>query len=139
MPTSDVVVVGGGPAGAAAAIALVRHGRDVVVVDRATFPRDKICGDGLTAGALRLLEQLGLDPASVPSWTPVDDVVVRSPSGHEVVFPLPQGAGSYAVVGPVASVIPVDVYVTGCPPAPAEILRGILAALGRVPARRETA
>jgi Ni,Fe-hydrogenase III small subunit len=48
-------------------------------------------------------------------------------------------AGSYAVVGPVASVIPVDVYVTGCPPAPAEILRGILAALGRVPARRETA
>ena len=48
-------------------------------------------------------------------------------------------AGSYAVVGPVSAIIPVDVHVTGCPPAPAEILRGILAALGRVPARRESA
>ncbi len=98
MDTADVAVVGGGPAGAAAAIDLARHGRDVVLVDKATFPRDKICGDGLTAGALRLLEGLGLDPAAVPSWQPVDDVVVRSPSGHEATFPLPRGAGSYAVV-----------------------------------------
>jgi geranylgeranyl reductase family protein len=98
MDTTDVAVVGGGPAGAAAAIALARQGRDVVLVDKATFPRDKICGDGLTAGALRLLEDLGLDPAAIPSWQPVDDVVVRSPSGHEVTFPLPRGAGLYAVV-----------------------------------------
>src|SRR5687768_2539067 len=98
MDTTDVAVVGGGPAGAAAAIALARQGRDVVLVDKASFPRDKICGDGLTAGALRLLEDLGLDPAAVPSWQPVDDVVVRSPSGHEVTFPLPRGAGLYAVV-----------------------------------------
>ena len=46
-------------------------------------------------------------------------------------------AGSYAVAGPVASVIPVDVYVAGCPPDPADILRGILAAIGRLPARRD--
>ena len=91
-------MVGGGPAGAAAAIRLARAGRDVVVVDKATFPRDKICGDGLTAGALRLLEGLGLDPEAVPSWQPVDDVVVRSPSGHEVTFPLPRGDGHHAVV-----------------------------------------
>jgi geranylgeranyl reductase family protein len=90
--------VGGGPAGAAAAITLARAGRDVVLVDKAVFPRDKICGDGLTAGALRLLETLGLDPATVPSWQPVDDVVVSSPSHHEVTFPLPRGAGLYAVV-----------------------------------------
>ena len=52
MITADVVVVGGGPAGAAAAIELARDGRDVAVVDKATFPRDKTCGDGLrrTAG-----------------------------------------------------------------------------------------
>ena len=93
MQSADVVVVGGGPAGAAAAIELARRGRDVMVVDRASFPRDKICGDGLTAGALRRLEDLGLDPAAVPSWKPVEDVVVRSPSGHEVTFPLPRGAG----------------------------------------------
>lgn len=96
--TTDVAVVGGGPAGAAAAISLARQGRQVVLVDKARFPRDKICGDGLTAGALRHLEQLGLDPATVPSWQPVDDVVVRSSSGHEVTFPLPRGHGSYAVV-----------------------------------------
>lgn len=96
--TADVVVVGAGPAGTAAAIELARAGRDVVVLDKARFPRDKICGDGLTAGALRLLEHLGLDPAAVPSWLPVDDVVVASPSGREVVFPLPRGAGRFAVV-----------------------------------------
>ncbi|MGV3759909.1 MAG: NAD(P)/FAD-dependent oxidoreductase [Actinomycetota bacterium] len=96
--TADVAIVGAGPAGTAAAIELARAGRDVVVLDKARFPRDKIYGDGLTAGALRLLEHLGLDPAAVPSWLPVDDVVVRSPSGHEVVFPLPRGAGRYAVV-----------------------------------------
>ena len=98
MQSADVVVVGGGPAGAAAAIVLARQRRDVMVVDRATFPRDKICGDGLTAGALRLLEHLGLEPSAVPSWQPVDDVVVRSPSGHEATFPLPRGEGVYAVV-----------------------------------------
>lgn len=98
MPGADVAVVGGGPAGAAAAIELARAGRDVVLVDKATFPRDKICGDGLTAGALRLLESLGLDPAAVPSWMPVEDVVVSSPSHHEVTFPLPRGQGAYAVV-----------------------------------------
>ena len=43
--------------------------------------------------------------------------------------------GSYAVVGSVADVIPVDAFVIGCPPEPAEILHGILAALGRLPQR----
>jgi len=95
---ADVVVVGAGPAGAAAAITLAQAGRDVVVVDRARFPRDKTCGDGLTAGALRLLDGLGLDPSSVASWLGVDDVVVRSPSGYTARFPLPRDRGSFAVV-----------------------------------------
>jgi geranylgeranyl reductase family protein len=96
--TADVVVVGGGPAGAAAAISLARAGRDVVLVDKAAFPRDKCCGDGLTTGALRRYEALGLDPATVPSWQVVADVVVRSPSGRTVTFPLPRGSGTYAAV-----------------------------------------
>jgi Ni,Fe-hydrogenase III small subunit len=44
--------------------------------------------------------------------------------------------GSYAIIGSVADVIPVDAFVPGCPPEPAEILRGILAALGRLPQKK---
>ncbi|HEY8525669.1 MAG TPA: geranylgeranyl reductase family protein [Acidimicrobiales bacterium] len=95
---TDVAVVGGGPAGAAAAIGLARAGRTVTLIDKATFPRDKICGDGLTAGALRQLERLGLEPSAVASWTRVDDVVVRSPSGRQITLPLPRGQGTYAAV-----------------------------------------
>ncbi|MBV8959392.1 MAG: geranylgeranyl reductase family protein [Actinobacteria bacterium] len=98
MTTADVVVVGGGPAGSAAAITLARAGRDVVLVDKARFPRDKCCGDGLTAGALRRLEALGLRPDAVASWERVDDVMVRSPSGRTVDFPMPRGQGVFAAV-----------------------------------------
>ncbi|MGV9802330.1 FAD-dependent oxidoreductase, partial [Mycobacterium sp. NPDC003449] len=45
---ADVVVVGAGPAGSAAAAWAARAGRDVLVIDAAQFPRDKACGDGLT-------------------------------------------------------------------------------------------
>jgi geranylgeranyl reductase family protein len=96
--TTDVVVVGAGPSGSAAATTLARAGVDVLVVDKATFPREKICGDGLTTAALRELDDLGLDPADVPSWIEIDDVLVRSPSGREVTFPLPRHGGLYGAV-----------------------------------------
>lgn len=98
MLTCDVAIVGAGPAGSAAAIGLARAGRDVVVVDRAGFPRDKCCGDGLTALALRLSERLGVDPATIPSWHTVDHAVVAGPRGHAVRFPLPDGPGAHAAV-----------------------------------------
>ncbi|MGA5541423.1 menaquinone reductase [Mycobacterium sp. NPDC051198] len=59
---SDVVVVGAGPAGSAAAAWAARAGRDVLVIDAAQFPRDKSCGDGLTPRAVAELERLGMGP-----------------------------------------------------------------------------
>jgi geranylgeranyl reductase family protein len=95
---ADVAIVGAGPAGAAAAITLARAGRSVVLLDKATFPRDKICGDGITTGALRILEDLGVRPESVASWTEVSDIHVVSPSKHLATFPLPRGRGQFAAV-----------------------------------------
>jgi geranylgeranyl reductase family protein len=97
--TTDVLVVGAGPAGTAAAIHLHRAGRDVCVVDKAVFPRDKCCGDGLTTLALRELETLGLDPTAVAGWFDVDGAWLRSPAGAEVHVPLPR-VGRYAAVAP---------------------------------------
>ncbi len=93
---AEIAVVGGGPAGSAAAITLARAGRKVVLIDKATFPRDKCCGDGLTAAALRHLEHLGLNPESVPSWEFVDGAIVVAPDGTELHLPLPSNAGQYA-------------------------------------------
>jgi geranylgeranyl reductase family protein len=95
----DVLVVGAGPAGVAAGIEARRRGLDVLVVDKAAFPRDKTCGDGLTTGALRLLDRLGFDVRTLPSWAPVTETVLVSPSGREVEVPLPP-EGAYAGVAP---------------------------------------
>lgn len=58
---TDVLVVGAGPAGSAAAAWAARGGADVLLVDAATFPRDKTCGDGLTPRAIGELSRLGLE------------------------------------------------------------------------------
>jgi len=93
----DVLVVGAGPAGIAAALTAHRVGLHVRAIDKAVFPRDKCCGDGLTTGALRLLEQLGLRPDTVPSWKMCRDVTLRSPSGREVHLQLPDD-GQFAAI-----------------------------------------
>lgn len=85
--TWDAVVVGGGPAGSAAALVLAREGRTVLVVDRFRFPRDKACGDGLIPDALRVLEHLGLRGAVEAVAQPVDTLRAFSPSRHEVTLP----------------------------------------------------
>jgi geranylgeranyl reductase family protein len=61
LPAScDVLIVGAGPSGSAAAITLARAGHDVVLVDSHAFPRDKICGDGLIPDAHHALRKLGV-------------------------------------------------------------------------------
>ncbi len=98
MIAADVAVVGAGPAGSATATTLSRAGLKVVLIDKARFPRDKCCGDGLTTTALRRLEGLGLHPSSVESWLAVNDIWLRSPSGHTAALSLPRGQGTYAAV-----------------------------------------
>jgi geranylgeranyl reductase family protein len=81
----DVVVVGGGPAGAATALAARAAGRSVLVLDRADFPRDKVCGDGIAPEALDVLAGLGVDPAGLTEGYPsVPRLRLRSPGGAEV-------------------------------------------------------
>lgn len=59
LPTYDVIIVGAGPAGSSAATFLSRQGVSCLLLDRAKFPREKVCGDGLTPQALYWLNQLG--------------------------------------------------------------------------------
>jgi geranylgeranyl reductase family protein len=58
---TDVLVVGAGPGGSAAAYFLARHGIDVTVIDKAAFPREKVCGDGLTPRSVKAIQDMGVD------------------------------------------------------------------------------
>jgi geranylgeranyl reductase family protein len=59
---TDVLVVGAGPGGAATAYHLARHGIDVTVLERSRFPREKVCGDGLTPRGVAAIRRMGIDP-----------------------------------------------------------------------------
>jgi len=93
-----LVVVGGGPAGCAAAITAAEGGVAVTLVDKARFPRDKCCGDGLTTAALRDLEALGVDPRRLPSFTPTPELVLQGASGRRALLALGDEEGIAAAV-----------------------------------------
>jgi menaquinone-9 beta-reductase len=79
----DVLVCGAGPAGAVAAIVLARAGARVLVIDRARFPRDKLCGDTINPGALAVLRRLNLDSAAAGGLA-VHGMIVTGESGVRV-------------------------------------------------------
>ncbi len=93
----DLAVVGAGPSGTAAAITAAAHGLRTICLDRAIFPRDKTCGDGLTANALRLLERLGIEPNDL-NLTPVTTTVLVTPAGQQIELPMPADGLHGAVV-----------------------------------------
>src|SRR5436190_13767669 len=65
---ADVVVVGAGPGGSTAAYHLARHGLTVLLLEKTEFPREKVCGDGLTPRAVRQLVKLGVDTSPEAGW-----------------------------------------------------------------------
>ena len=79
----DVVVCGAGPAGSIAAILLARAGATVLLLDRARFPRDKLCGDTVNPGAVALLHRYGLSHV-LDGALPVDGMIVTGASGLRV-------------------------------------------------------
>jgi len=87
----DVAVVGAGPAGAAAALAARRAGASVLLLDRADFPRDKPCGDGIAAQTLDVLADLGVT-GTTDGYPPVPGLRLIAPGGTEVARPLPRPA-----------------------------------------------
>ncbi|MFF0632501.1 geranylgeranyl reductase family protein [Nocardia sp. NPDC004151] len=87
---ADILVVGAGPAGSAAAAWAARAGRDVLLADSALFPRDKTCGDGLTPRATAELEHLGLG-----DWVRAHTVnrgLRMAGFGREALLPWPNGS-----------------------------------------------
>ena len=81
----DLLIVGAGPAGAAAAYWAAKRGLEVLAVDKQHFPRDKTCGDGLTPRAVKELSDMGLEWASA-GWHRHEGLRVRA---HGAVLELP--------------------------------------------------
>ena len=88
--STDVLVVGAGPAGSSAAAWAARAGREVTVVDAQVFPRDKACGDGLTPRAIKELTNLGL--ADWLSGRPRNQGLRAAGFGQELLLPWPGGS-----------------------------------------------
>ena len=80
-----VIIVGAGPAGAATAWWLARAGVDVLVLDRAQFPRPKACSEYLSPQASRLLDEMGvLDEVERAGAARLAGMTVRTPNGREI-------------------------------------------------------
>lgn len=86
---ADVIVVGGGPAGSATGHYLAQLGRKVIILEKSSFPRDKICGDGLTPGAVRELIRMGVAMPAEEGWMPNKGLRVVG-GGHVIQLPWPE-------------------------------------------------
>ena len=86
---ADVIVVGAGPGGSATAHYLAQLGRSVIFLEKSTFPRDKVCGDGLTPYAVRELVRMGVPMPAHEGWMRNKGLRVVG-GGHEIYLPWPE-------------------------------------------------
>lgn len=87
----DCIVVGGGPGGSAAASYLAMEGKNVLLIEKGVWPRDKICGDAVGGKSLSHVKALGIKASleSTPHFR-VTGIVFSSPNGSDVTVPLPE-------------------------------------------------
>ena len=93
----DVLIVGAGPAGSVAATVLARAGARVRLIDRAAFPREKLCGDTVNPGTLALLQRLGLAGSIERRGLRVDGMLVTGDGGISVTARYPRGLSGRAI------------------------------------------
>jgi geranylgeranyl reductase family protein len=87
----DAIVVGAGPGGCSCAAHLSKAGRRVLLLDKEHFPRDKVCGDGISGKSISMLEELGLiDEIELTPHRNITGVTFSSPDGSVVEIPLPK-------------------------------------------------
>jgi menaquinone-9 beta-reductase len=93
MRKTKIVVVGAGPAGASCALALAQRGAaEVVLLDKSTYPRVKVCGSGLSPHCLHLLDQLGIKDRFSKNAVHMPKMLARGPDGLEVFLNGSKGA-----------------------------------------------
>jgi geranylgeranyl reductase family protein len=90
----DAIIVGAGPAGCSCALYLANAGRKVLLLDKAAFPREKICGDAFSGTSIGVARELGLLPElpKLPHGI-VRGLTMISPNGKKVNVPFPNAAG----------------------------------------------
>lgn len=137
----DVLIAGAGPAGTVAATALARAGVRVLVVDRATFPRDKLCGDTLNPGALALLRRLALDAPVVEAGLPLSGMIVTGGARVQVTGTYRAGLQGRAISRRVLDQILLDAAATAgaMVETGARVMEALLDTAGAVPVVRGAA
>lgn len=109
---TDVLITGAGPGGCAAALSLSRHGIRTLLVDKAVFPRDKVCGDALSGKVMRVLDRLAPDVGEAlrqdvrqaPSW----GITFTAPGGRSLRVPFSRNTGAGLAPGSIMARVDFD-------------------------------